>query len=259
MFGLFDRRPLLNPTSRDWLFDAFGWALEHFDATLFRDHTVLVQPNNRFFPGRADSADGMAELILERVKGYAGLGHWPTRAASADRCPTTAPGEVVLDPRRRADGTVDPGIDEGARLPIPYHPQQLNRPEGIIATFAHILAHYLGQTAGEAPPGGADYWPQATEVLAIYLGFGLMFANSAYTFRGGCGSCHNPLSERAASLTENEATYALALFAVLKGIPDGEVTGHLKGHLRGFYRRAAKEIRGNDEGLAQLREMTSAH
>ena len=90
-------------------------------------------------------------------------------------------------------------------------------------------------------------------MLAVYLGFGLMFANSAFTFRGGCGSCYNPNANRDAYLSEQEATYALAIFCVLKEIPNSMVTGHLKSHLRGFFKRAVKEISQEGETLSQLR------
>ena len=253
MFGLFNRKPILDDNSRRWLFDAFGWALRNFDAELFHQHTVLVLPTNRFFPGRVDSLDGMANLIFDKVKYYAGVSHWPTKVADQSLCPAFQSAPVEIEPPlRRTDGIPTEGVAEDHHLLIPYNPQQLNKPEGIIATFSHILAHYLGQMADEPPPGGPDYWPQTTEVLAVFLGFGLMFANSAYTFRGGCGSCYNPNAERAASLTELEATYALAIFAALKGIPNNEVTGHLKGHLRGIYRRAMKEILKSSE-LAALK------
>ena len=256
MFGLFSRKPILDDDSRRWLFDAFGWALRNFDAELFRDHTVLVLPTNAFFPGRVDSLDGMANLIFDKVKLYAGLSHWPTLVADRSSCPVyEEPTTVNIDPPlRRADGVPPETVDEHHCLLVPYNPQQLNKPEGIIASFSHLLAHYLGQMAEEPPPGGADYWPQTTEVLAVFLGFGLMFANSAYTFRGGCGRCYNPMAERTAALTETEATYALALFAVLKGIPNADVTGHLKGHLRGIYRRAVKEIQHSDE-LERLKSL----
>ncbi len=259
MFGLFNSKPVLDEASAQWLFDAFEWALKEFDAELFRTHTVLVEPSNRFFPGRVDSVDGMANLIFDRVKGYAGVSHWPTLVMAEHACPAIErPAVEIAAPLRRAEGTPPEGVAPEHRLLIPYNPQQLNKPEGIIATFSHILAHYLGQMADEPPPGGPEYWPQATEVLAIFLGFGLMFANSAYTFRGGCGSCYNPNAERAASLTEVEATYALALFSVLKGIPNGEVNGHLKGHLRSAYKRSVKEIKGREEIINRLKNLGSA-
>lgn len=253
MFGLFASKPLLEASSTQWLFDTYAWALENFDADIFYREGVLVQPSNQFFPGRVDSVQGMAELILSQVKGYAGIAHWPTRALDQSSCalPST-PDFKIKGALRGPEGQVDVAVTEDNYLIIPYNPEQIGNPEGLIASFAHTLAHYLGQMARQPPPGGVEYWPQATELLATYLGFGLMFANSAYTFRGGCGSCYNPNANRDAYLTEQQAVYALAIFAVLKAIPGTEVTHHLKGHLRGFYKNAVREIKAQGHELARL-------
>ena len=84
-----------------------------------------------------------------------------------------------------------------------------------------------------------------------------MFANSAFTFRGGCGSCYNPNAKRDAYLTEFQSVYALAIFSVLKSIPNATVTAHLKGHLKGFYRKAVKEITQSQQSLAQLQQASA--
>jgi hypothetical protein len=248
MLGLFHSKPPLEAESIQWLFEHFAWALENFDAEIFQRDTRLVQPNNSFFPGRVDSVQGMAELVFEQVKNYAGVSHWPTAVVDHAACSVLPSGPVEIQGGLRGPAGVEPAqTEEAAYLQIPYNPQQVNNPEGMIASFAHTLAHYLGQMASTPPPGGPDYWPEITELLAIYLGFGLMFANSAFTFRGGCGSCYNPAANRQAALSETEATYALAIFCVLKGIPASEVTPHLKKHLRGFYRRSVKDVRTRDE------------
>lgn len=244
MFGLFGNRPVLDSEASDWLLDAFAWSLENFDADYFYRHTVLVQPSNEFFPGRADSTQAMAEMIFSRVKSYAGVAHWPTRVADFSACMIpTQPAIQITGNLRDPDGEPPAEISDDTSLLIPYNPQQVSNPEGLIASFAHALAHYLGQMARTPPPGGAEFWPHVTELLAIYLGFGLMFANSAYTFRGGCGSCYNPQANRDAYLTEPQSVYALAIFSVLKGLSDKDVTRHLKGHLRGFYKNATREVR----------------
>ncbi len=249
------RGPVIDPESASWLLDCYQWALEWFDAELFAGQTELVIPSNRHFPGRAGSVGGMAELIFNRVKHYACLSHWPTTLHDASHCTVDPAPQVVIEPPIRRAGGADPdmGKHEGPLLPIYYNPDQVSNPEGMIATFAHTLAHYLGQMAGEPPPGGRDFWPQSTEVLATFLGFGLMFANSAYTFRGGCGSCYNPNAVRQAYLTEVEATYALAIFCFLKGIDPPSVTPHLKRHLRSPLRRALAELAGQPLALL-LRE-----
>jgi hypothetical protein len=253
MFDLFGKRPLLQESSAHWLLEAFGWSLKHFDAPLFFRDSRLVLPDNQHFPGRADTPEVMANLIFDRVKRYAGVTHWPTRLVLPDSCSLLdSPRIEIKGALRGPEGISEPETAATQHLLIPYNPQQLNNPEGMIASFAHVLAHYLAQMAPEPPPGGIEYWPHVTELLAIYLGFGLMFANSAFTFRGGCGSCYNPQANRDAYLSELESTYALAIFAVLKGIPQSTVTRHLKGHLRGFYKRAVKEIGGHHEALSRL-------
>jgi len=256
MFGLFEDRALLEESSSQWLFDAFAWSLDNFDAYLFYNNTVLVLPTNQFFPGRADSVNGIANLIFDQVKSYAGISHWPTRIADQSSCSLpNAPQVEIKGALRGPDGVADESVSDEHRLLIPYNPQQISNPEGMNASFTHTMAHYMGQMAKTPPPGGVDYWPHVTELLAVYLGFGLMFANSAFTFRGGCGSCYNPNTNRDAYLSEQEATYALAVFAVLKKIPNSSVTGHLKSHLRGFYRKAIKEINQRKDDLAQLRKI----
>ncbi|MEN8177744.1 MAG: hypothetical protein ABFS39_03910 [Pseudomonadota bacterium] len=259
MFGLFENKALLEESSSQWLFEAFAWSLDNFDANLFYSDTQLVLPTNQFFPGRVDSVDGMANLIFDQVKRYAGISHWPTRLADQSSCVIlNAPQVEIRGALRGPDGIADESIKGERRLQIPYNPQQINNPEGMIAAFAHTLSHYMGQMAKTPPPGGVEYWPHVTELLAVYLGFGLMFANSAFTFRGGCGSCYNPNANRDAYLSEREATYAIAIFAVLKKLPNSAVSGHLKSHLRGFYKKAVKEIKQRSEDLEQLRKAGGA-
>jgi hypothetical protein len=259
MFNLFSRNPVLETVSSQWLFDAFAWALKNFDAEIFYKDTRLVLPSNDFFPGNADSPEAMATLIFEQVKGYVGVNHWPTRLVE-EGTPTQDPAKIVIKGTLRGPGGIaDESVAEDQYLPIPYNPQQISNPEGIIATFAHILAHHLGQMTDELPPGGVEYWPHVTELLAIYTGFGVMFANSAFTFRGGCGSCYNPETHRDAYLSEREATYALAIFSVLKEIPGSVVTKHLKGHLRSVFRKAVKEINAHHNELQRLRHYDASH
>ena len=257
MFGLFENKPLLEESQSQWLFDSYGWALDNFNADIFFNQTELILPTNKFFPGRVDSELGMANLIFDRVKSYAGISHWPTLVVDHSMCAIpNAPQLEIKGALRQLDGVADESVVEEARLQIPYNPQQISNPEGMIASFAHTVAHYMGQMAKQPPPGGAEFWPHVTEVLASYLGFGLMFANSAYTFRGSCASCYNPNANRDAYLSEQQSVYALAIFAVLKGIPSSSITSHLKGHLRGFYKKAVKEISQRTEDLELLQKQS---
>jgi len=238
----------------------FCLVTEELRCQLFYAGTRLVLPTNECFPGRGDSVANMANLIFDQVKAYAGVSHWPTQLVDATLCPVSQLAQVEIKGALRGpNGIPNPSAADDHRLQIAYNPQQINNPEGMIASFVHVLAHHLAQTADEPPPGGREYWPQATELLAIYLGFGLMFANSAFTFKTGCGSCYNPRAVRDAYLTEYEATYALAIFATLQGLPASAVAGHLKKHLRGFYKKALKEIQANNRDMSAFKDKALIH
>lgn len=240
LFGLLDRGPLLDRRYAGWMFDVYAWALRNFDPVMFRDETVLVTPTNEHFPGRANSPEQMAHLVFDRVVAYAGMQHWPLQLLPPGSC-APAPGagvRMVAGPRGSRAVAVDPAT---ARLTLSYDPEYINNPEAMIAVFAHTLAHHLGTSATEPPPGGAENWPHVTELLAVFLGFGLMFANTALVLpRGGC--CGGPVVRRQAYVSQHDITYALAIFSALKGLPPRVVSRHLKKSLRGHFRRALREI-----------------
>jgi hypothetical protein len=242
LFGLTDRRPLLDETYAGWMFDVYAWALRNFDPVMFRDETLLVTPSNRHFPGRANSPEEMATLIFDRVVDYAGMRHWPLRLLPPGGCLLEPAGQVRVIAGARGSRAVAADTSP-ASLTLSYEPDYLNNPEAMIAVFAHTLAHYLGTSATEPPPGGAENWPHIAEILAVFLGFGLMFANTALVLpRGGC--CGGPVVRRQAYVSQHDITYALAIFSALKGLPPKAVLEHLKKPLRGHFKQALREVAG---------------
>jgi hypothetical protein len=151
-----------------------------------------------------------------------------------------------------------PADEVSHRLVIAYNPGQLRDSEVLIADFAHMLGHYLGSMSQEPPPGGVENWPHVTEVIAVFMGFGLMMANSAHTVKiRSCGSCSGPAVERSNALSQYDITYALAIFCCLKEIPTRDVLVYLKKTLRPFYRKAAKEVMSKPEELNRIRANSS--
>jgi len=268
MLNLFNRKQsLLDEEIIEWIFNCYAWTLDQFDKDVFLNEAVLVIPDNKHFPGKENSAEGMAGLIFDQVKQYAGMAHWPTRlynlAKSNSEVPPNQP--IVIDGALRGknanvqsnQSVMLQGVNSQSALfvssfPQPsnsitfsYHPQQLKSPEGIIAHFAHGLSHHLAGTAKMLPPGGADYLPMAGELTGVFMGFGIMFANSAVIARaGGCGGCGGGQSPvRQVFLSEEEAAYALAVFCHLKSIEGSKATKHLKKHLRRFFKAALKDCK----------------
>ena len=239
MFNLFNsNKILLDEEIIEWIFSCYAWAFEQFDSRAFFAETILVIPDNKHFPGSQQSADGMANLIFDQVKKYAGMTHVPTLLKNQDEATDQVPNNYTFI----------------------YHPLQLKSPEGLIAHFAHGLSNLLAQTTNIKPPGGMEYLPMAGELTGIFMGFGLMFANSATVNPGGsCGSCGGLGPVRQVFLSQEEATYALALFCKLKNIEANKASKHLKKHLRGFFKAAGKDCQQRLVKYANLKQIVSAN
>ena len=243
MLTIFKTKPLLDQSSADWMFDTFAWALELFDRDEFFNRSRLIQPSNEFFPGRVSSVHDKAETIFKATLGYAGLSHWPFVLQPPEQFhnqPT--PLLNVEGFERDSTQTQLPALSNTVPLCLSYNPPQALKSEDLASSFAHNIAQHVVYQSQSLPPGGADYFLEATEVVAIFMGFGVLFANSAYTFRGGCGSCYNAQANRSASLSEDDVVFALALYCRLKNIPNAEATRLLKKHLKGSFKKALKQI-----------------
>ncbi len=228
---LFAQEPPLDEASTNWIFQVKAWAGEHLDPAVFQGQRILVKPNNEHFPGRENSLEGMAGLILGKVIEHAGMQHWPLRLAS--------PGQVQALPEMGGQGIPT------APVFLDYDPQLVGNPEGLIAHFAHLLAHHLASKSQQPPPGGLQNWPQTTELLTVFMGFGLMTVNSAHNFRPpscGSGGCGGAGAQRQSFLSQYDLTYALALFAHSHDIPRSEVLGSLKSSLKGFFKKSLKDV-----------------
>lgn len=259
LFGLVGGQDLVSDEDALWLFDTFAWSLAHFGRDVFFDETILVVPDNAHFPGRADSVPGMAGLVFDHARRYAGMEHWPLRLADHAACSIDQqPRLEIRGALRGSRGIPQTESGPGNEIGLTYDPDLVGNPEALIASFAHSLAHYLARTAAEPPPGGVQYWPQATEVVATFMGFGLMFANSAFKVpTRSCGSCGGPQAQRQSFLTQYESTYALAIFSVLKGISAKSVVRNLNKPLRSFFRQCVKEIEGKPQEIGRLRSVSS--
>jgi len=255
MFSLFQREPLLDDTTADWIHAVFAWALREQGREIFFGGTELVLPTPEFFPGRADNLHAMAHLVFESVRRHAGLSHWPARLlAPGQLAPQAYPPLAPAKPVRANAGTAVPAGTSGAPAQFRYAPELVGNPEALIANYAQEFAHHLAANATEPPPAGEDNWGHVTELLGVFMGFGIMLANTAFNVRvNSCGSCQGPAAERPGFLGRAEIAYALALFCKLKEIPARQAKAHLSKALRPYFRHALQDLDRKPDLLARLR------
>lgn len=260
-------KPLVDENTADFIFSTVAWVLQNFDHDEFFKRTRLVAPSNDFFPGRVSSVDEKAKTIFQHTLRYSGLLHWPFELRSLVDPglnsesliqPSPQPELAVIQRNSFPQGLVDtsvPVIITEQPLFVFYNPQQTLKPEDLSASYAHVIAQHLVIQSGQLPPGGSQFFAEASEVLASMMGFGILLSNSAYTFRGGCGSCYNAMANRQPALTEVDSVFVFALFCRLKGIDYASATKHLKKYLRPNYKRAMKQINQRLKQVNDLKQL----
>lgn len=256
----FRSKPLVDQVTAEWVLETFAWALQTFDAEEFFQRTQLIQPSNEFFPGRVASVEEKAANIFQHTQRYAGLNHWPLQLLSTQ--------QLQADPQCQLPPAPQPMLEHITRdsqlnatneliptdqpLQVFYNPQQTLKPEDMAASYAHVLAQHMVVQGRVLPPGGQELFAEASELLAGFMGFGVLLANSSYTIRGGCGSCYNAMANRQPALTEFDNVFVLALFCRLKNIDNKSATRYLKKHLHKPYKMALKQIDSFPDQVSRL-------
>jgi hypothetical protein len=259
MFSTFFKaKPVIDEASKEWIYDTFAWCISQLDGDFFKYNSELILPNNTFYPGSSSSVEEMADTIFANTTKYTGMTSWPIRLAPAESfIPKPIP-QLSFESGLRGENckiscksnyevgneTAAPAID------IAFHASQLNQPQDLIAYLVQIQAGILVNQSGtntsgiitSGAPGGKEVLAQTIDLVACFMGFGVIFANTAYQFKGGCGSCNNRNLNRQAALPELETVYALALFCVIKEIDIKPIKKELKSHLYKPFRQAHKEI-----------------
>lgn len=243
MLSIFKSKPLLATEEQNWVLDTFVWAFERFDGQYFLDKTEVILPNNHYFPDQVNSVFGMAQNVFNHVVNYAGMKNWPLKLVEPNQMQSVAFPNWQFAPRLRGDDAklINDSMNEQV-IYVSYNPNQINQPQDLVASFAQTLALILIHHGRELPPGGEALLPQVSELIAGFLGFGVMLSNTAYQFKGGCGSCFNAYANRQAALPEPELIFNLALIAKLKGENKNKILPHLKPHLRGMFKKADKAL-----------------
>lgn len=251
MFSTFFKtKPVIDEASKEWIFDTFAWCIANLDGDFFKHKSELILPNNTFYPGSSSSVEEMAKTIFANTTKYTGMTSWPIRIVSSDRFTPKPIPQLSFESGLRGENckvsckaNYEVGQENTApAIDIAFHSSQLNQPQDLIAYLVQSQASILVNQNGILPPGGKDVLAQTIDLVACFMGYGVIFANTAYQFRGGCGSCNNQNLNRQAALPELETVYALALFCVIKGVDIKPIKKDLKSHLYKPFRQAHKEI-----------------
>lgn len=227
----FGKRTFLDPDDEVWQIETWRWFLVQFGGLPDLEQSQLVLPTREFFSPTDRTGHERAEHIFLCVKRLARMSDWPCRLIEQPRRAELRVADVgTLKPiRSQPAGTF--GF-VGNEAVVSYEPSAVDDPGQLIATLAHELAHYRLAELRAGAPGGEELHEFTTDLMTVYLGFGVFGAAASFNFsqhqdtmsQGWQWSRHGYLSQRA-------WIFALAIFLALTGKSPEPLGKFLKSHL----------------------------
>lgn len=250
MFGLFKPKCLVDADEWEWHLACLKWLGQEFP-DIGGKHALQVHPDGAFFSIPKASPHEIAENLLDQTKSLIGMTEWPSYlvAGANTRAPMTQGAIVEQFHTHAPGGTFRLMIDEKHDIfaEITYNPTQVSRHEKLSAILAHEMSHFLLETRDTVVPGGEDCLELLTDYTAIWLGFGVLMANSAKsvdTFHTENG--HGWQTQLSGYLSEAAIITAFASIEHLAGRDSEEALPYLKPHLATALKTTNKFLRSID-------------
>jgi hypothetical protein len=122
-----------------------------------------------------------------------------------------------------------------------------------VATLAHELGHFLISDIRTPPPGGHSILEFATDLAAVFLGFGVFLANSSFVFsQYQGGGVRGWSADNRGYLSEPQLVHAFAIFTVLSKSDPRRAVPYLDRHLRRPYKATCARLERSDTGMTAL-------
>lgn len=223
----FRDKTFLDPEDEAWQIDLWRWFLDRFGNLDDLKLSPLVLPTGQFFPPTDKKGHERAEHIFACVKRLSRMPEWPCRLAAQPESPELLVGTyVALKPITHAPGGTF-GFD-GEEVMITYDPATISDPGKLIAILSHELAHYLLASLRQEIPGGEELHEPATDLLTVYLGFGVFGAAASFHFEADSAGWR---WSRGGYLSQRAWLFALGMFLELRGEDAELAKPYLKPHL----------------------------
>jgi hypothetical protein len=246
---------LVPDETADWISETFGWFIATLDPTVFFDETPLILPTRDFFDAPGGNSHATAESVFAQVAKHMGMADWPCRLIRQADDPDTHVGIALMvkDAPGGPGGTYREG---GGEIEITYNPGLMSSPVAFINMLSHELSHYLLSPHVEDIPGGEELHELATDLAAIYAGFGVIQLEGGMIAEGYQGAFE--MGWRIGNvgyLSSEGRAYALALFLAVKDLDIGLAAPHLSSDRLSLLKQGVKMLRRQPERVTALKNL----
>jgi hypothetical protein len=217
MFGFFKKDNNACPLSEEtrvWLENSLIWLINQFGEQKLLSVTTLL-PTQEHFPVKFDGTEQMARDIMAIVARQMDV---DANGISLDfynqqLLEITGDGGFTLYGQPYEDESYSAGQyagkDENNKFSIAIELGQLKKPEDLVATFAHEIAHIKLLGEGRMEENHEDL----TDLVTVFFGLGVFNANSAFRFHSDANKWSY---SKQGYLPQQEWAYALALYAYIR-------------------------------------------
>lgn len=240
----FRRKPVLDADTAAWHLENFEWLVTNYSRRVGFAQKMLILPAPGYFNNGGEEGHAKAKLLFEQVKAYCGIESYISLVPD-DSIPQShdMPRVDTVYHGAHAAGLYFSGRGKYAAR-IDYASHMLADIPSLIAVFAHELSHFvLDGGAPPPPPIEEDEAEFLTDLTAVFLGFGVFMANSAFTFQSfneGVASAWQ--YSRQGYLPERDLVFATAIFIAVRELDPAPAIEHLKPHLGALLKRALREL-----------------
>lgn len=244
MFFLRPRNPL-SQDEWDWLLATLKWLESEFPD---RQAGAIALPSADHFPVASTDPTKRATQLFEHVRAKCALEHIAVNliAVEGQSGPPVALSPAIASQQwSGAAGTFQIHADSkvGNVPTITYATDLIDKPVTLIATFAHELAHLQLAFSPSCPPGGVECEEEATDFAAVWMGFGLFLAESAFVYSAD----DTQMSWRAQGyLNRIQLLTTMALVAARSGQSLEPVYAAMSKHLASDLRKIEKFVATRD-------------
>jgi hypothetical protein len=246
MFALRPKLPV-SEEDRQWVDDGFN----RLSRMLGRERMLqakLILPDVEHFPDPYDKSESAAEKMLCRICDYMKVDR---SKIDLEIFPDETEELKEMLPYWKGSHNGCAGLyvhpdDESHRMVVALRSSQLDDPMALVATLAHELGHVILLGGGLMEHSVKDMEPM-TDLLTVFLGFGIFNANSAARLLKWQNDRKQGWSmQRLGYLPEEIYGYALARFAYERGERQPTWTAHLSTNVRSYFKRSAAWLEGNE-------------
>ncbi len=197
-----------------------------------------VTPTKEFFDRDFDGSEKDAHFILDRCLVLMGIQTASVQLEFFSEQHTYLEDGTLLssqaDLQGRTEGAAGTYQKKGGTTIIRLEHEQLKRPEDLIGTIAHELAHE--KLLGEHRILENDEY--LTDLTAIALGFGIFIGNARFQFASGTNGSFGWQMRSQGYLPEQLIAYVMASLSLKKQETNTNYTEHLTTTLQGYFNQS---------------------